>query len=122
MGMMDSDRLELVVQGQAPTVIIALRGELTSPESGAVLAAYRRVTSDGARSIIVDFSQVALMNSSGISQLIAMITEANKAGQRVFFTGLTNHYRKILTMMGLTRYAKVYDTLADAQQALQAAQ
>ena len=117
--MMNSERLEATLRGQAPTMTMVLRGELTSSGDGTVMAAYRQATTQDARSIIVDFSQVELMNSAGISQLIGVVTEAHKVNHGIIFVGLTPHYRKILTMMGLTRYAQVYDNLADAQKSLE---
>jgi anti-sigma B factor antagonist len=110
----DAERLEVLLLGEPPLMTIALRGELTSPDGDAVLDAYRRATAQGARSIVVDFAGVELMNSGGISQIVGILTETRKTRQRLLFAGLTPHYRKILTMMGLTRYAQVFDTAAEA--------
>src|SRR5437660_7063828 len=115
---MSTERLEVIRRGQAPTIIFEIRGELTS-DDGKIKKAYKQATIQEMRNVIVDFSQVDLMNSAGISQLFYLFGEARKVGQRVLFSGLTPHYRKILTIMGLTSYAQVHDTLADAQKALQ---
>jgi anti-anti-sigma factor len=120
MSWMNADRLEVIVMGQAPTMTIELRGELTSTNGSSVLATYHQAATEGVVNVIVDFARVDLMNSAGISQLIGIVTDAHRARRQVIFTGLSAHYRKILTMMGLTRYAVVYDTVADAQKSLAA--
>ena len=46
--------------------------------------------------------------------MTSRLTETRKTRQRLMFAGLTPHYRKIFKMMGLTRYAQVFDTAAEA--------
>src|SRR5215470_617994 len=110
----NAERLAVSLLGEPPLMTIALRGELTSPDGDGVVDAYRRATAQGARSIVVDFAGVELMNSGGISLILGILTETRKTRQRLMFAGLTPHYRKIFTMMGLTRYAQVFDTAAEA--------
>jgi anti-anti-sigma factor len=93
---------------------IDLRGELTSPDADALSRAYREATERGARSIVINFADVDLMTSAGISLLIAVLGETRKASQRLIFAGLTAHQRKILTMMGFNRHVELCDTVADA--------
>jgi anti-anti-sigma factor len=113
------DRLGVCLQGQAPTMTIKLRGELTLTDGGAVVEAYRQASAQGAKNIVIDFADVELMNSAGIAQIVEILTQTRKAGQRLAFAGLSPHYRRIMTMMGLTRYASVHDTVADACKALE---
>jgi anti-anti-sigma factor len=116
---MRGNQLGVSLLGEPPVMTIELNGELTSSESDAVPAAYHRATEQGAQSIVINFAGVELMNSAGISLLIGVLIEAHKANQRLIFAGLTAHYRKILSMMGLTRHVEVYDTVADAHESVQ---
>ena len=116
---MRGNQLDVSLLGEPPVITIDLRGELTSSETDAVSAAYHRATEQGAHTIVINFAEVDLMNSAGISLLIGVLIETHKANQRLIFAGLTAHYRKILNMMGLTRHVAVYDTVTDAYQSIE---
>jgi anti-sigma B factor antagonist len=115
---MSGNQLDVSLLGEPPVMTIDLRGELTSSATDALSGAYRQATDQGTRSIVINFADVDLMNSAGISLLIGILIETRKVNQRLIFAGLTAHYRKVLTMMGLTRHVEVCDTVADAYQSI----
>jgi anti-anti-sigma factor len=118
---MKPSSLDVSLSGEAPNVAIDLRGELTVVAQKSLLDAYREATERGAQNIVINFAQVDLVNSAGISLLFGILTGTQKAGQRLIFAGLTPHHQKVLTMMGFTRYSEFYGSVADAYRALKSA-
>jgi anti-sigma B factor antagonist len=50
--------------------------------------------------------------------VIQVLMEANKSGQTVAICGLTPHFTKVFTMVGITKYATLYSDEAAALAAL----
>jgi anti-anti-sigma factor len=97
--------------------IIDLAGELTSSVEASVLSAYQQASSEGARVVILNFSQLAYKNSSGIKFLVTLLTHSQVAGQRLFAAGLNADYRNIFQVTQLDEGITVYTSEADALQA-----
>jgi anti-anti-sigma factor len=97
--------------------VIDLAGELTSSIDAALLNAYRQVSDDGARVIILNFSRLAYKNSSGVKLLVALLTRAKAAGQRLFAAEMNVGYRNIFQVTQLDQGITVYGTEAEALQA-----
>ena len=91
-------------------VVLRLAGELATPTEPRLREAYARVAADGANEVIVDFARVEHINSSGISVLIDLLRESQEGGHRLAFSGLTPHYAKVFTFMGLTQYAPIVES------------
>jgi anti-anti-sigma factor len=61
----------------------------------------------------MNFSPDCYFNSGGIAFLIGITVESKKKGQTVSITGLSDHFKKIFKMVGLTRYVDIYDSVED---------
>ncbi len=88
--------------------VLRFQGDITSASKDVVLGAYQNLSKDHVRNILLDFSKVAYLNSSGIALVIQMLMEANKSGQKVQIFGLTPHFQKVFTMVGLTKYTALH--------------
>jgi anti-anti-sigma factor len=97
--------------------VIDLAGELTSSVDAALLNAYQQASKDGARVVILNFSQLAYKNSSGIKLLVTLLTRSNAARQRLFAVELNMEYRNIFQVTRLDQGITVYASEADALKA-----
>ena len=68
--------------------------------------------------MILDFTDLSYMNSSGIGMLVTVLVRANRAKQKLLAFGLTDHYRQIFT---LTRLDEAIGIHADEAAAVAAA-
>ena len=68
--------------------------------------------------VLLDFTKVDYINSSGIALVIQMLMEANKSGQKIAAFGLTPHFQKVFTMVGITKYASLFPDEAAAKASL----
>jgi len=93
-------------------------GDVSSLSKDAVVGTYQALDKAVHKRILLDFKGVEYLNSSGIALVIQVLMEANKSGQTVVICGLTPHFTKVFTMVGITKYATLYPDEAAALSAL----
>ena len=98
--------------GQGITVL-RFSGDISSTSHDALLGTYETVSKS--QPVLLDFSKVDYINSSGIALVIQMLMEANKNSQKIAAFGLTPHFQKVFTMVGITKYASLYPDEAAAK-------
>jgi anti-anti-sigma factor len=101
--------------GASGQTVIALRyaGDISSASKDAVVGSYEALDHVTVKHILLDFKGVEYLNSSGIALVIQVLMAASKVGQRIGICGLTPHFTKVFTMVGITKYATLYpDELA----------
>jgi anti-anti-sigma regulatory factor len=76
---------------KAAVVILAFSGDISSASKDAILAAYHGLEV-AASPLLLDFTAVDYINSSGIG---------------IF--GLSPHFKKVFTMVGISKYANLYE-------------
>jgi anti-sigma B factor antagonist len=98
--------------------ILAFTGDIASTSKDAIMEAYHAVDSSTPK-ILLDFTGVDYINSSGIAIIIQVLLEASKAGGRTIgIFGLTPHFNKVFTMVGVAKYATMSPDEATALAAL----
>ena len=98
--------------------VIRIRGDVTGASEPMLMGAYSTAAEAGARSIILDFAGLAYMNSGGIGLLVTLLVRVQRAGQRLLATGLSEHYREILSLTRLDEAIQIHDTEAAALAAI----
>lgn len=101
-----------------PVAVLRFEGDIASTSKEAVLGLYRSLPQEKTRLLLLDFTGVEYINSSGIALLIQLLIEAAKAGQKVAAFGLSAHFTKVFTMVGITKYANLHSSEAEALAAL----
>lgn len=89
-----------------PVSVLRFSGDISSTSKDSVMGAWETVNGSGP--VLLDFSKVEYINSSGIALIIQMLMEAGKTGQKVAAFGLTPHFQKVFTMVGIAKYAGLY--------------
>jgi len=101
-----------------PVTVLRFQGDIASTSKDAVLGAYQTLPKDTAKLILLDFTGVEYINSSGIALIIQLLIEASGAGQKVYVFGLSPHFTKVFTMVGITKYAGLFPDQTAALAAL----
>jgi len=89
--------------------VIDVRGDVTAASEQPLAAAYDEATQGGAQSLILNFSGLEYMNSSGIGMLVTLLVRANRQHQRLAAFGLTDHYRQIFELTRLDEAISIFD-------------
>jgi anti-sigma B factor antagonist len=98
--------------------IIDIEGEVNSFAENALMDAYSAISASGARYILLNFSGLEFMNSSGIGLLVTLLIRASRQKQRIVAYGLSDHYRQIFE---LTRLNEAISILPDEATAIETA-
>ncbi|MDE3187264.1 MAG: STAS domain-containing protein [Acidobacteriota bacterium] len=101
-----------------PVTVLRFEGDIASTSKDAVLGTYQTLSKEAAKLVLLDFSKVDYINSSGIALVIQMLIEASNSGQKVYAFGLSPHFTKVFTMVGITKYAGLFPREVDAMAAL----
>jgi anti-sigma B factor antagonist len=99
-----------------PITVLRFSGDITSASQPAVMGTYEGLP-DTTRRILLDFSKVEYLNSSGIALVIQMLIAASKHGQTIRSFGLSPHFQKVFTMVGITKYTSLHPDEASASAA-----
>jgi anti-sigma B factor antagonist len=102
------------VERNGPLAVFRFEGDVTSASKDVVLGAYEKLTPE-IKEILLDFSKVQYLNSSGIAIVIQLLIEANKSERKVQTFGLTPHF--VFTMLGLTKYTALHSNESAAKAA-----
>lgn len=97
-----------------PVSVLRFEGDIASTSKDAVLGAYQALPKTTVKLILLDFTKVDYINSSGIALVIQLLIEASNSAQKVSAFGLSAHFVKVFTMVGITKYAGLFPTQAEA--------
>jgi anti-sigma B factor antagonist len=109
-----------VRSGGERTSVIDIDGELTGATEAALMEAYQQASGPQTRAIVLNFSPLEYMNSTGIGLLVTLLVRAQRQGQRMLAYGLSDHYRQILSLTRLDEAIGIVESEADALAAVPA--
>ena len=90
--------------------IIDIQGEVSTFAEKALMDAYTEASTSTTSTIILNFSGLEYMNSSGIGLLVTLLIRVNRQQQRLLAFGLSQHYRSIFEITRLSEAIGIYDT------------
>ena len=94
--------------------IININGEVSGAAEDALMKAYNEASGPGTRSVILDFSGLEYMNSSGIGLLVTLLIRVNRQKQKMLAYGLSEHYRYIFDLTRLNEAIGIHNTMEEA--------
>jgi anti-sigma B factor antagonist len=94
--------------------VLELRGEVTAACEAELMDAYRQAAAPDIRGVVLDFTGLDYMNSSGIGLLVTLLVRARREGRQVSAYGLSDHYRQIFELTRLDEVITVHDDEAGA--------
>ena len=110
--MQENNAIRLEQQGEV--IILNIRGDVTSYSEIPLKGSYQKVVDQNARKIIFKFDKDAYINSGGIALLIQIMHHTKENKQMAAITGLSDHFKKIFNMVGIIKFAKIFDSVEDA--------
>jgi anti-sigma B factor antagonist len=103
--MLDTKATMAVRSPAAGISIVDIQGDITGASEEALMAAYEEASKNGTKSIVLNFSDLDYMNSSGIGLLVTMLIRVQRNKQNLMAYGLSDHYQQIFE---LTRLNEAY--------------
>ena len=81
----------------------------------------RERVAQGLRKLVLDFSELEYIDSSGIGFIAVCVSVIEKAGGRLAVAGAAGHVKELLMMTHLDRVVEIFPDLPSAQSALSGA-
>ena len=118
---MGSAKLEIVTRKISPGIsVLDIQGEVTGSAESILMNAYAGAAAAGAQAIVLNFSRLEYMNSSGIGLLVTLLIRTQRQKQRLVAFGLSDHYRQIFELTRLNEAIAIYNNEAEALEAAKA--
>ena len=105
---------EIRLEQLGEITLFDIHGDVTSLSEPFLNEAYENANNQGASKILLKFEKDAYINSGGIAVLIQILAETKKNNQQIGITDLSDHFKKIFKMVGITKFAKIYNTRKEA--------
>ena len=106
------------IKEKGSVAVLGIKGDVTSQSEVMLRSSYEHLDSEKIRGILLKFEKGAYFNSEGLKVLILIFAEARKRDQRIAVSGLSPHFKKVFGMVGITKFAKIYDDEGQAVQDL----
>jgi anti-anti-sigma factor len=111
---MPTKQLEANVRYVRGAAIIDLRGEIHAGAEETLNAAYATAEGHDPQAILLNFSDVGYINSTGIALIVGLLSQARKANRRLMACGLSDHYVEIFQITRLADFMSVFPDEASA--------
>jgi anti-sigma B factor antagonist len=106
--------LEASVRHQPRVAIIDLRGEINAFAEDTLNAAYAEAEKRESDVILLNFSDVDYINSTGIALIVSLLARARKTKRKLLACGLSQHYVEIFQITRLVDFMNVFPDEASA--------
>lgn len=117
---MSQPNVNMTVRQEPGAGVIVICGEVTGFAEEVLMNAYKAASGkDGV--VILDFTDLEYMNSTGIGLLVTLLIRAQRQQRRLLACGLSAHYRQIFDLTRLNEAIDIYESPADALAAVVAA-
>ena len=104
---MATRELEVALQERDGAAVLALHGDVNASAEAALQGAYAQATSGGASAVVLDFSEVEYINSTGIALIVGLLAQARAREVEVRASGLSDHYREIFEITRLADFMTI---------------
>jgi anti-anti-sigma factor len=105
---------EISLETRGDVMVLDVRGDITAFSEPQLNEAYLSATTAGASRLLLKLAADAYINSGGIAVLIQILAQTKRKRQVIGITGVSEHFKKIFTMVGITKFAAIYPTAEDA--------
>jgi anti-sigma B factor antagonist len=114
---MPEAKVAMDVRRITDAAIIDIHGEVTAFAENVLMDAFTQASQNGTHTIVLNFTDLDYMNSSGIGLLVTLLIRAQRQQQRLSAYGLTEHYQQIFELTRLNEAIGIYEDEAAALQA-----
>jgi anti-sigma B factor antagonist len=103
-----------VRQTKNGVAIVDINGEVTGFAEAILTDAYNQACSGSAQAVVLNFSGLEYMNSSGIGLLVTLLIRAQRQKLRLLACGLSEHYRQIFELTRLNEAIGIFVSESEA--------
>jgi len=105
---------EVRLEKLGDVTLMDIQGDVTAFSEPFLKEAYKNANDQGTSKILLKFNEKAYINSGGIAVLIQLLAKTKRNNQQIGITGLSEHFKKIFNMVGITKFAQVCNNVEEA--------
>lgn len=106
---MHKDGFEAHVRHAGGIATLDMSGEIDRAADEGLMQAYQEAATAGVSSVILNFTDVDYINSTGIAVIVSVLGRARQEGRSVSAYGLTDHYKQLFEITRLSDFMHIYD-------------
>ena len=111
---MTGKSFEAAARRVGDTAILDLSGEINSFADSVLNGAYTQAAQDDPATVILNFTDVTYINSTGIALIVGLLAQARKSHLKVIAYGLTEHYQRIFEITRLSDFMSIHSDEAES--------
>jgi anti-sigma B factor antagonist len=111
---MPTKMLKASVRHQLSVSVVDLHGEINAFAEDVLNNAYNEAEKRGLDVILLNFSDVNYINSTGIALIVSLLARARKQHRRLLACGLSEHYVEIFQVTRLSDFLNIFPDEASA--------
>jgi len=115
-GLMEHKTFSASIRPTDGVIAIDMAGDIDGSAEAAMNAAYAQAESSGSDPVLLNFSGVGYINSTGIALIVGLLAQARKNHRKLVTYGLSDHYQEIFRITRLSDFMGMYDDEASALQ------
>ncbi len=115
---MDTDQFGITVQRRSDATVLCLDGRIDADADLPLRVALDDALATPAARLVLDFTRLTYMNSTGIALVVGILGRARAGGTPIAAFGLSDHYREIFRITRLADFLPVFESEADARAGL----
>ena len=112
------DNVPIHMEVSSGVGIVSIHGTLSGLHKDLFTASLHRALVSGAKGLVISFDNYSAVNGSGIALLTRLLSEARSTGIQVYIAGLSENFKTIFDMVGITRVAPCVDSVETAISAM----
>lgn len=98
--------------------IVSFKGEIDVAASIQVRDVLKNLIDKGKVNIIIDFSDVTFIDSSGLGVIVVAYRNAKEKGGSIKFANVNQRVKKLFEITKTEKHFKFYNTIEDAEKSL----
>ncbi|MDH4261751.1 MAG: STAS domain-containing protein [Spirochaetia bacterium] len=106
--------LNISISNQTNYVVITMNGKIDFSYSNYFLKKLNDVLLSGKKNVIMDFSEITFISSTGIGVILEAKNYTEENGGRFIISSLSNTIRQVFELIGVLSSMEVCDNLDDA--------
>ena len=103
-----SARVSFTPVAPSNTAVIELQGDINISSEAQLNAAYIEAEQHNSPIVLLNFSKVNYINSTGIALIVSLLARARKSRRQLVVAGLSPHYHEIFTLTRLSDFMQIY--------------
>ena len=105
---MTARHLEASVRSRSGIPVIDLEGEISGLSEEALNTAFAEASRQESDAILLNFTGVGHINSTGIALIVGLLSRARASGVRLIAIGLSKHFTQIFQITRLADFITLY--------------